>query len=298
MNRFFSLDTFKLVACFLVIFIHIPIGGDLGGIIMPLSRIAVPFFFMVSGFFIWDRNKNKLISKINVQIKKIFRLVIVSNMIYLIWGILKLILKQGDLLSYFKNLFSIKKVIALLIFNESPLSGHLWYVLALLYVLIIYKYSIKFKYTKLIKNSIIILLLIDLAFGKYSLLIFGREFSYILVRNFLFVGVPYFLIGNIIRECYEKKELVRFENKELIGFSILFVVTSIIEKESLLEFSLNATRDHYISTTPLVICIFILAINNKGAFKESILPKLGEKYSLYIYIYISSYNNRYFYNYY
>ena len=39
----------------------------------------------------------------------------------------------------------------------------------------------------------------DLAFGKYSLVVFGKESPYILVRNFLCVGLPYFALGAMLK---------------------------------------------------------------------------------------------------
>ena len=46
-----SLDAAKAIAAFLVVFIHISFPGMTGRIIKTLARSAVPFFFMVSGFF-------------------------------------------------------------------------------------------------------------------------------------------------------------------------------------------------------------------------------------------------------
>ena len=71
-----------------------------------------------------------------------------------------------------------------------------------------------------------VLLSADLAFGKYSLLIFHQS-PYILVRNFLCVGIPYFCIGNLIREkrCSEK-----WNRKILQVLIVVFTITSLAEK--------------------------------------------------------------------
>ncbi|MFV8815028.1 acyltransferase family protein [Aerococcus urinaeequi] len=55
--RYSSLDGMKTIAAFLVICIHIPFPGEVGQIITAIARIAVPFFFMVSGFFASDNLK-------------------------------------------------------------------------------------------------------------------------------------------------------------------------------------------------------------------------------------------------
>ena len=53
----------------------------------------------------------------------------------------------------------------------------------------------KLKIEKCLVFAAPFLLMGDLILGKYSVLLLGREFPYILVRNFLFVGIPYFCIG-------------------------------------------------------------------------------------------------------
>ena len=104
-----------------------------------------------------------------------------------------------------------------------------------------------------------VLLIADLIFGKYSLLIFHQEFPYILVRNFLCVGIPYFCIGNLIREkrCSEK-----WNKKVLQVLIIVFAITGLVERFALLNAGLNATRDHYLSTTFLSICLFVYALKS------------------------------------
>ena len=46
-----SLDAGKAMAAFGVVFIHVSFPGQTGQIIKALARSAVPFFFMVSGYF-------------------------------------------------------------------------------------------------------------------------------------------------------------------------------------------------------------------------------------------------------
>lgn len=48
-NRTF--DLFKWVAALFVLLLHVPFPGDVGGTVRMFARWAVPFFFMVSGYF-------------------------------------------------------------------------------------------------------------------------------------------------------------------------------------------------------------------------------------------------------
>lgn len=68
------------------------------------------------------------------------------------------------------------------------------------------------------------LLIIDLMFGKYSLLLWEQEFSYIHLRNFLFMGLPYFGLGACIKA---KKIQSKSKCKQIVGG--LFGVLSMVE---------------------------------------------------------------------
>lgn len=50
-SRIQSLECFRLIASMLVVFIHCEGSGEFGSIMNCLARVAVPFFFIVSGYF-------------------------------------------------------------------------------------------------------------------------------------------------------------------------------------------------------------------------------------------------------
>ena len=52
------LDGMKAIAACMVIFIHIDLPGQTGVFIEALSRFAVPFFFMISGYFCYYNGKD------------------------------------------------------------------------------------------------------------------------------------------------------------------------------------------------------------------------------------------------
>ena len=153
-----------------------------------IARIAVPIFFMITGFFYPGAVEQKREKK---QIYKIFALMLTGNAIYFVWRCAEYRMADGTLVLFIKNSFTLKNAVKFLIFNESPFGGHLWYMGAALYVLVIAELLQKTKRIRLLYIITPFLLLGDLALGKYSLLLFNREFPYIIVRNWLFVGVPY-----------------------------------------------------------------------------------------------------------
>lgn len=266
--RLKSIDILKTICAFLVVCIHIPFPGL--GFLTPLTRIAVPIFFIITGYFYPDSMKKDGGIR---QIKRILYLAIQANLIYLLWDCVYAVISRNK--DIFSNIITLNNLLKFVLLNDSPLSGHLWYLGAILYVLIVIFILEKIKLKKILYYMVPILLIGDLILGKYSIVFWGREFPYILVRNFLFVGIPYFCIGCMIKESEE----VKISRKVLFYMIILFSVTSLVERFILVSINMNATRDHYISTTPLALVVFLFALkkSNSGVKKKRNIHNLGEE---------------------
>lgn len=128
---------------------------------------------------------------------------------------------------------------------------------AALYVLLIDRLELR----KLLFCIIPFLLLGDLVLGKYSLFLFNREILYYYIRNYLFVGVSYFCIGNLIYNFRTKIRLIK--GKWLIYAMGLFSVTTLCERGVLIYLGKNAVRDYYLSTTFLAISIFAYVLHKQ-----------------------------------
>ncbi len=237
-----SIDFLRLVCSFLIVCIHFPFPSEVGKYIVAIARIAVPIFLMISGYYFDIRYMRKLT-------RKILRLILVSNLLYFLW----------DIIADKVNL-SLLAFLKLIIVNESPFASHLWYLNALLYVYFIIVIFDKIKCEKIVYFFVPVLLCVDLMFGKYSLLIWGKEFPFVLVRNFIFVGVPYFYIGILIRR-----------KKIYIGIWGIpfFLIMTIIERFLLERTGYNTVRDHYISTTFLAIAILCYALKSNVNINET-----------------------------
>ena len=190
---------------------------------------------MITGYFYFDVEEKNGETR---QIKKIFKLVLEANVLYLLWDSFYAVLSRN--MSFLLDTFTIENVLKFIAFNESPLKGHLWYLGAILYVLIIMHIFDKLKIEKCLVFAAPFLLMGDLILGKYSVLLLGREFPYILVRNFLFVGIPYFCIGRLIRNGFGQK----VKKKVLTIFLIVFSATSLLERFALV--SLNVIQQEII----------------------------------------------------
>lgn len=256
-QRCYGLDILKTLCAFMVVCIHIPFFGGMVIIdqyIKNLSRIAVPIFFMITGFFYYDTVNANRETK---QIKKILYIFIYANLLFFIFNMLIGVVK-GDFVGEVKQLINVHTLLQFVFFNVSPFSSHLWYLGAVLYVLLIVYFVNRCRNSiKILYILTPFLLMADLIFGKYSLIFLKRDITHVfLVRNFLFVGLPYFCVGSIIRSINDKGRLT-IKRGFLLILIILFSVTSILEMHLLTLYNLSATREHYISTTFLSICVFV-----------------------------------------
>lgn len=85
----------KVICAFSIVCIHVPFPGRINADFTALTRIAVPIFFIITGYFYVDtvaRHKEKH------QFKKIFYLIVEAKVIYLIWNIALDVLRGGRII--------------------------------------------------------------------------------------------------------------------------------------------------------------------------------------------------------
>lgn len=281
-KRVGNLDVLKLYCAFLVVCIHAPFSWD-RGYVAAVSEVAVPVFFMISGFFyegVRERGRERQ------QINKILKLIIVSNVFYFLWHLFIYGI-SGGAGAYIGSVINAKAVVEFLVFNESAFSLHLWYLGSFLYVLIVVGILNNGGVLNKIYWMIPILLLMDLILGKYSLLIWKKDLYYLYSRNFLFVALPYFLLGHLVDE---KKESIRSffgtKRKKLLlpTFAVFFTLTTLAARYCLIYSGLNASREHYLSTTALAVLLLLIAITWRSRQEENLLANLGRNNATFIYI--------------
>jgi len=216
-----SLDVAKFVCAILVVTIHIwSREGLLYYIPNGIARIAVPFYFITSGYLLIDKFSDRF-SSIRSYILKYF-------IVYIFWSAVFLLITYrepvGNINSY-KDFF---KYIHRFIVSGSYI--HLWFFPALIYSLLIYLIVHK------LKLNIYVILLVSLLFYTLGCLtdtygFFVNQQYYLIyqllfftTRNALFFGFPFFLIGTLI-----KKNIFSIEKQRLLQIIVLFFILLIIE---------------------------------------------------------------------
>lgn len=285
-----GINVLKFIAVVLVILIHETLPGNFGLLIEGLAAMSVPVFFMVSGYYSYGAS----ILKIRERTIKILWLTILVNVIYFIWDIAIEFFSGASVPDWIRQNCSLKRFLVLLLTNESPFRGHLWFLGALTYsylfllILLMYIERGRGRFARIIKENRIkfmfslsvLLLILNLACGEF-LTFYGKniQISYIpYIRNWLFMGIPFFSLAYCIH-AYEEHIYRRFGTDKICLILALLLLLNIAEVWFMPGSGL------YITTIFVNITAFLLALRFP-IIKSPILVRLGnlaDKYGLWVY---------------
>lgn len=257
-----SLDLIKLIASYMVVFIHVPFHEAIDPFVDSVARFAVPLFFFVSGFFSYGIT----IERIKKRIIHVLKLFFVATVIYTIRNLAVLLIQNNTqgIVEYFLNYANIKTLVKLFVFNWAVASG-LWHFLALLYVYIIFYFITKFAVRdKSVFGFTFFLLGMHLFLGEVCTVI-GITVPPVLIRNFLLFGVPFFGIGLLIKK-YEQKvqSLTNTHANWLIPVAILIGTA-----ESVVSCLLFGLNELYIGSLFILVALLMLSFK----YSEKTYPK-------------------------
>ena len=262
----YCLDFIKGIACICVIFMHCEFPGKAGVIVQAVSRFCVPFFFMVSGYFSYYPGREQYDADVaQKKISHIGRIVLWATLFYLLFAfVLKktIIINRQDALDF---AFLNKPFIVV---------GQLWFLYALLYDYIAYRFIWKRNRIKRFYYIAVILFIayICLAQGAHLL---GIRVPNIYYRNWMIEGLPYFFAGHWIHAHQEK---IKISDKVLILTVLVSTLLCLAERKFMgRDFGVN------IMTIPQVFSLFMYAILCPDRH-EGVIQEIGKRYSMWVYI--------------
>lgn len=262
-TEFIAIDFFKIICILLVVTIHIPMFIDINSELsfwtnQVLARIAVPFFFIASGYFIGDKicNSYKLIS----YCKRILIMYIIYTIIYL-----PVIMKYWitndrsnikDIIVFIRDFFLVGSYM------------QLWYLLGLVVAaLILYVSVVKLKLSdkKLIIISSILYcigvlgdayknLFLNIPIIKSLLAIYYKVFG--TTRNGLFFGFFFLTLGYLLNKY-------RYSIKNKINLYIIITLLSFLLmniEEYFARYITNHTEQNMLFSTPIVVIFLYLSL--------------------------------------
>lgn len=275
-KRYDGLDALKIICSFLVVCIHAPFDGTFGIIFEDLCVVAVPCFFMISGFF-FPRILSK--GKENKQLIKILKITTISLACYFVWTWLFYKIANLDFSYIIDRLLSFNGAVKFVFFNESLFGYHLWYMMAFVWVLLMVKIANMMGMKKLLLCVSPLLFVPGILLGRYANLSLGHFVALSFSRNCYFLGLPCFCMGWIVAEnlAWIKSKL---NKKFLLAAVIFFGLMGPVEHQILTWFGCDAEGDLFISTPFYALSVFLYFLL---FFRGERLSNLGRKYSAGIY---------------
>ena len=266
------LDQIRLLAAFMVILIHAPLPGMVGQTLEAVCRVAVPLFFGISGYYAFGKSKEKLMK----SAKKTAVMLLWSVSIYFLWGILWSVY-TGTTAKYLAEYFSVRTLAETVFLNTGVLLGHLWFLLALLYCYLIYALLLR-KASLRVRTGLSVALLAGFFLVRELLKMKGISDPLYYLRNFLFVGIPFFLLGGIINQ--QKERLIRLPAFFWIVIACAGTAAAIAERFFV------GCYDLYAGTVVAGVALFVFT-QMPGIPTGNFLANLGEKYAGDIYVFHS-----------
>lgn len=270
-NRNNCLNILKCIACFGVVFIHVPFPGVFGVIIKYMSTFAVPLFFMIAGYYSYGCTEAKIFRRLI----KIVKILIFAILCFLIWEIINQ-LKNHTLISWFIINFNWKMPIKFFVFCTIPWSIHLWYLIAMsetyLTWFIIVKHRLEHKAIRFCGCFLLLGAILDVIVESFG-------FKWLFKVNFLLRALPWFMLGYMIHKKY-KSNIPEIKNSKLaLIASIGWIITI-----SVVFFNIKINYN-YIGVLITAPSLFILAIKNSNIKISKPIEYIAEKLSLFIYIF-------------
>lgn len=266
-NRNMSLDVLKLIASYVVVFIHFKFDGLSGDIVDALSRFAVPVFFMISGYFAYYNSTERIMSKM----KKIIIIYYFGAAMYFCFYAILTLCDFGIKaamwygISYFNPVFIFKFIV----FNLSKSSEHLWFLVALIYVYGLQYFVVKGK----VKDRVylctgIALLIIHLLLGV-GLSAFAIVIPNYMIRNFLFMGYPFFCVGILIRK---NEDLVH----KIITCKRALILILIGLTETVISYFISGNNELFVGSVLVAVSFLIISLKAKDMQINEKVIKLSQ----------------------
>ena len=244
-----TIDIIRIIASFAVVLCHVPFPEPFTHGSMAVTRFAVPFFYMVSGWFLFTPGDSKDVieKRIKRTLLATVRMSVICAVLYCVINTVNCILKGRDMFYWFTSWMSWDTLVNLVAFNYGQLIGSMmWYLFAYIYVLLVLLVLTNTGILKKLYFLIPVLLIANLVMAD------TLDIRWFHVGNWLFTALPFVLLGIFLRE---KPDILERLSKVTLWVMIL-AGTAMTIGEALVY------HEHvlYVGTLFVVFGLFSLAI--------------------------------------
>lgn len=254
-----SLYVLKAICAYAVVALHAPIGVA-SELIGTLGQIAVPIFFMVTGYFLYSEDREQLGKRLKASIKKV-------AIIWLILNVLLTAISWNSIPPFHDWVLWAKWILM----GHHPSYGHLWYITSLLETLIFFYILTRLKLGKYLYIFTAFWLL-RIIFGDLRPVIFGSPDS-MMSCNFIMTGIPYMATGASIRQFQAHIDRISsLAGGGITAFTGVAIIASyLIPDESNWTYILKS-----LSKIGLILSCFLFAIKNVQLGQKSVAEHIGK----------------------
>ena len=264
-----TVDLFKFIGSIFIFLMHINIWGDSLQLRFQwelLSRWAVPFFFIISSFFLFRKegdNANIDNQSLRIYVQRVFSLYI-SWFIINVPSIIYLRLVRPGIAKLSTWIAFIKGIIL-----SSSFAGSWFLLSSIVSAYLLFLLSKRFKTITCVLFAIIpyTLCLLTSAYGGVLTEKMSGVLTWLCFPLNIFGGLLYFSIGKLI---YEKMDIIQKAPLSILGLlSVLFFVLYFIEIKQTMNEGIYWSSDYAIAIIPLALSLSLFCLKSTLKVKKS-----------------------------
>lgn len=278
-----NIDLLKFFFSFFIIMIHTSLFADVNTtvdyiFVNIITRIAVPFFFLSSGFFFaksFEYNKQKKVAGTKTNFKRLRKIEWRIILLYAVWSFIYLFIALP--VNY--GGWSIKNIVDYFITSVVRCSYyHLWYVYALVFAYPILYFLMRHLNPKIVAVICISLYVAGVFVNSYSYLLplqgitslferISEVTGYYLVSNILFRALPLMWVGIYVARHRKKPNKFICVIGSVVCFGLYFAENILLN-----NFTNGKAAGHYLIFSAFcVYFVFLCAVQ----FKKSVNRENG-----------------------
>lgn len=271
-----SVYALKAFCAIAVVLIHTDFYAKL--FLAPLTRLAVPVFFMISGYFLFSRGEPAS-DKMRRTLLRIFRIGLLATAVYLLYNFLNswLFAWQHHRVVSFSRLFFPRDFWPQILLGN-PYNPVLWYLTAYLEALLLLWACIRLRCVDYCLRLLPLFFLVTLLAGIYDPFV---KLPIWYSRNFLTMAFPFLLLGVWVRRHQER--LCRLFRG--VWPVVFFLILAAGELFLLRAWGHATYGDCMISTIYGSLLFFVISLSHPEAFRGTFWSYLGRYCSLNMYLY-------------
>lgn len=266
-QRVLSFDFFKCFACIAVCMIHCRVYtvSPIGNYISACSKWAVPFFFMISGYFYAGGGAAR-------KLKHTLKLILLAVCYYFVFHyVCYCIIRNHSISEEISTYVSVISILKFILFNSPLCYSHLWYLFSLLYCYIFMYFSDKFIVNKKWKNIYAIFVLLFYSVNIEFFPVFKTRAMLDFCNSFFVRCLPFFFIGMCVKE-----NIARIKSVNLWVLLPLFM-TSVFE-------NIQYGECQFYFSSYFIAVVLLLYCAKKPNLNNGFINFIGRELSTYVYI--------------